>query len=305
MKPTHARVVVLVAAIAATGRARAAPMLEAEVVHVTGTPLEGVSVFALGKDGRIEALGRSNHEGRVALAVKGRRSLLGAIRGPSSSAGSRRRTIGCVLYMEAVPPPLNPARPAAAGSLVQVAPARLADGMTDLLGIARAAIVDEAGGALAGVRVGAYSPDGHTLTATGQTDGAGHVLLVLPPGAYQLRPFAPGLKPVRLDRDRGRPTIRHGHRRPGRDARDRRGPEPAQLPPGRLDDPEYMPPPQVKAWLKTQYCLDVDQMFRRASRTRDLGPAPRASRNQRLALAATPTCRGPRARCRSAGPRAS
>jgi hypothetical protein len=105
---------------------------------------------------------------------------------------------------------------------------------------------------------------------------------VLPAGRFQLHALAAGLKPLRYEAGKQRPTIVMAIDAQVESIKITEGPHVLSF---RLDesvDPEYYPPPQARAWLKQQYCLDVDHMFRRASVNRRLpGPAPVRMRGPR------------------------
>jgi hypothetical protein len=285
----------LVLLLAAAARGESAPALRpglvplhGQVVLDSGTTLQGITVFAMDRDGgEIVAAARSDLQGRVLLPVPaGRQVVLGATAGrfeqhtiDALAADSFR------LVMGLMPTELMSLEPLAAANLglVAVGPVAPLPGQDLLLGGLRGAIVDETGSALAGVRVTVYPENGGTALASTASDRAGHFLVVLPPGRYRLRPLAAGLKPLRFETDRPRPTIIMTI-----------DPQPAdiQVVDGKhvltfrladSIDPEYYPPPAAKAWLKFSYCLDVDRMLRRGSAMHtNAGPRPvRAARGLR------------------------
>jgi hypothetical protein len=282
----------LICAVALVRAARAAEapgggavtVLQGQVVFGSGAPLEGVTVFALDRDGeQITAAASSDHQGRVSLTIpRSREVVLGA-----TSARFELQRLEVLdparfrLVMSVMPSELFSLDPAAAVGTVTISPLVPAPAGGHVLGALRAAVVDEAGGPLAGVRVTMYGESASAPVATTLTDTAGHCLLVAPPGRYRLRPTAPGLKPARLDTERARPLLVM--------AVETR-PETIQIADGgkvlsfRLDDsidPEYYPPPAAKAWLKFRYCLDVDRMFRRASVNYRFGPRPLHNKGER------------------------
>ena len=155
--------------------------------------------------------------------------------------------------------------PATDSDLVTITPLVPAPAGELILGAVRAAVVDQTGVALAGVRVTLYHEHGNEPVATTLTDDAGHALFVVPPARYRLRPIAAGLKPSRFE-------TKHGHRVIVMEVDS--PPEVVELVSGgktlsfRMDDsidPEYYPPSQARAWLKFSYCVDVESMFRGAS----------------------------------------
>jgi hypothetical protein len=262
--------------------------LHGEVVFDSGTPLQGITVFAVDRlSGEIVAAARSDPRGRVLLPVPdGHQVVLG-----TTAGRFEQHTITPLapdsfrLEMGLMPTELMSldATTAASQGLMTVSSAMPLPGQDLLLGLLRGAIVDETGTSLSGVRLTIYPENGGTPLATTASDPAGHFTFVLPPGRYRLRPLAAGLKPLRFDTDRERPQIVMTI-----------DPQPAEI---RLVDgkhvltfriedsidPEYYPPPAAKAWLKFSYCLDVDRMLRRGSAMRtNPGPRPvRAARGLR------------------------
>jgi hypothetical protein len=250
-----------------------------EVVFESGVPLEGVTVYGLDKRGDVVAVAKSGAKGEVRLATHGRRLVLGAgtprfelVRVETPTPAEFRA------IMRVVPQGVQVLDPAVKdiGEVRVTAEGELA------IGAARVAVVDETGSGLSGVRVSAYEEGTRVLAATSETDPRGHALLVLAPGRYRLHAVAAGLKPARYEAGRQRPTIVMAIDAQVESIKITEGPHVISF---RLDDsvdPEYYPPPQAKAWLKQQYCLDVDKMFRRASVNRRLpGPPPVRMRGPR------------------------
>jgi hypothetical protein len=255
-----------------------APAATVEVRVDNGPALEGVAVFALDRrSGELVAAGRSDAHGEVTLALKGRAVVLG-VTAPrfellrfDSVAPDRFRAV-----MAVVPQAFRVLDPAIPENRASPPLRALAEPVLAIpLGVVRASVADETGTALSGVRVSAYEEGTRVLATTTVTDGAGHALLVLPPGRFRLHAAAPGLVPLRYQGGRRATDIVMTVDTEVETVRITDGPAVLHF---RLDDsvdPEYYPPPQAKAWLKAQYCLDVDRMFRRANVTRRLpGPPP-------------------------------
>lgn len=267
---------ILLAAAAAADES--APAATVEVRVDNGPALEGVAVFALDRrSGELVAAGRSDAHGEVTLALNGRAVVLGVtaarfelLRFDNVGPDRFRAVMAVVPQAFRV---LDPAIPENRASPPQRA---LPEPVLAIpLGVLRASVADETGAALSGVRVSAYEEGTRVLATTTLTDGAGHAVLVLPPGRFRLHAVAPGLVPLRYQGGRRATDIVMTVDTEVETVRITDGPAVLHF---RLDDsvdPEYYPPPQAKAWLKAQYCLDVDRMFRRANVTRRLpGPPP-------------------------------
>jgi hypothetical protein len=257
-------------------------VLQGRVVFESGAALQGVLVFCLDRDtDQVAATAVSDAQGRVALPVPGgHQVVLGAAsarfefrRLDAQEANHFRLTMSVAPHD---PQPLGEA-PAGAVGRITVAPLVPAPAGTVAVGAVRAAVVDETGTALAGVRVNLYG-EGGALAATTLTDAAGHFLFVVPPGQYRLRPLASGLLPLRFETERERPRVVMGIDAQSENVQIVDGPHVLTFRVNDSIDPEYYPPPQVKAWLQQSYCLDVDRMFRRASVGRHAGPAPLRNR---------------------------
>jgi hypothetical protein len=268
----------LLAATAVADEGAAAATVEVRVE--SGPTLEGVAVFALDRrSGELVAAGRSDAHGQVTLSLKGRGVVLGVtaprfelLRFENLAPDRFRAVLAVVPQAFRV---LDPAMPESRASPPVRVTGESGPGSTTPLGVVRASVADETGAALSGVRVSAYEEGPRVLAATSLTDAAGHSLLVLPPGRFRLHAAAPGLVPVRYQGGRRATEIVMTVDTQVETVRITEGPAVLHF---RLDDsidPEYYPPPQAKAWLKVQYCLDVDRMFRRANVTRHLpGPPP-------------------------------
>ncbi len=282
---------VIVALQVAVGRASGAenrPDIEMNgvVVHEAGTPLENVTVFAVeSRSHAILASDRTNHKGEVTLLIPaGHQVLLGAaaprfelLRFEGTAANQFRLTMRVLpMGLHSIDTSATPGPAVPPVGEVSVSPEPPRPQMKLPLGMLRGSVRDETGAALAGVRVSVYSDTTSTLVATTLSDATGHFMLATPPGHYKLQSFAPGLKPERYEvGPRGDSVIAMSI-----DVK----PETIQIVDGekvlsfRLEDsidPVYYPPPQAKAWLKFRFCLDVDQMLRRASSFRPTGPRVR------------------------------
>jgi hypothetical protein len=262
--------------------------LHGEVVFESGTPLQGITVFALDRgNGELVAAARSDPHGRVLLPVPdGHQVVLGATAGRfEQHTIDALATDSFRLVMGLMPTELMSLDPGAAASLglMTMRSVTPLPGENLLLGSLRGAIVDETGAVLTGVRVTVYGENGGPPLATTASDRAGHFLFVLPPGRYRLRPQASGLKPLRFDTDRERPQIVMTIDPQPSDIQIVDGKHVLSFRLGDSIDPEYYPPPAAKAWLKFSYCLDVDRMLRRGSAMRtNPGPRPvRAARGLR------------------------
>lgn len=125
-------------------------------------------------------------------------------------------------------------------------------------GVLRVKIVDESGKPLAGVLVEAIRPSGSTArTARSNRDGT--IEMALLGGAVRVRPYAPGLKLVKVKRQPDAIELTMGIDAAGDEVRIV---EKGHVLRFRMDDsvdPEYIPPPQVAAWLKFAYCIDYNR----------------------------------------------
>jgi hypothetical protein len=278
-----AAVFALLVATTAAGQEAAAPAVTVEVRFEGGPALDGVAVFALDRrTGELVAAGRSDGHGEVTLSLVARGSQ-GVVLGVTTSRFELLRFEGLApdrfrAVMAAVPQAFRVLDPALAenhASPALRAPPEAGPTLTVPLGVLRASVADETGVALTGVRVSAYEDGTRVLATTTLTDPAGHAVLVLPPGRFRLHAAAPGLVPLRYQGGKRSTEIVMTVDTQVETVRITEGVNVLHF---RLDDsvdPEFYPPPQARAWLKAQYCLDVDRMFRRANTLHHLpGPAP-------------------------------
>jgi len=148
--------------------------------------------------------------------------------------------------------------------------------MTVPVRVLQGTIREDTGGPLAAARVAAFEEHGGQPLGTITADRQGRFAFVLPPGRYRVVPLAPGMRPLRFQRV-GQARVRVTMTL---DA----SPDLVEIVVGaevltfRMDDsiwPEYVPPPSVKAFLRTRYCSDVNAMFNSVSmQPVHVGPPP-------------------------------
>jgi hypothetical protein len=237
----------LVTLIALTvGSAVAAPAgtpVTVKVEDQDGQPVAGVLVFAADADSdKVAGVATTDPAGEVHLTVPSRRQNFGLL---SPTLGVEKLITRGPASFTLVVHPL----PVASGSgPPEPQAARI---RTPRAVVVRGRVIDEVGAALAGVRVEAVRAAG-PIAAVAVSGPDGRFALVLPGGAFTLRPYAPGLKTAKVGRDREDVVVVMAVAVE---------PQTVQVYAGhvlkfRLEDsidPEYAPPPQVRAWLAYSY----------------------------------------------------
>jgi hypothetical protein len=209
-----------------------------------GHPVPGVLVFAADAESdKVAGVATTNEAGEVHLTVPSQRQNFGLL---SPTLGVERLITRGPTSFTLVAHPL----PVGGGSgPPEEKTARI---RTPKAMVVRGRVLDEAGDALGGVRVEAVRASG-AIAAVAVSASDGRFALVLPGGAFTLRPFAPGLKTAKVGRDKEQQIVVV--------MAVAVEPQSVQIYAGhvlkfRLEDsidPEYSPPPTVRAWLAYSY----------------------------------------------------
>jgi hypothetical protein len=245
--PAHAAswlVLILAGASSLATPAIAAPpaTITGAIADRDGRPLVGVVVIAaeVGSD-RVAGMAVSDQEGRVRLALPLRPHAFGVL--SPAFAVERYVPDGPTSFTLVL-------RPVPAAAVRNTAGAEAGLKSAGAI-VVRGQVVDEVGAGLGGIRVEGVRPDGSVAAVT-MTGASGRFALALPGGQHRLRASAPGLKAVGFARARDglrvvlavdvepqELEIRSGHvlRFRTEDS----------------IDPEYVPPPVVRAWLDYAY----------------------------------------------------
>jgi hypothetical protein len=223
--------------------ARAGTPVSIQVADQDGHPVVGVLVFAADAESdKIAGVATTDAAGEVHLTVPSRRQNFGVL---SPTLGVERLITRGPTSFTLVVHPL----PAVAGS---GPPDEKATRIrTPHAMVVRGRVIDETGAALAGVRLEAVRTAG-AIAAVALAGQDGRFALVLPGGSFALRAVAPGLKTMKVGKEQEQVVVMMTIAVE---------PQTVQIYAGhvlkfRLEDsidPEYAPPPTVRAWLAYTY----------------------------------------------------